>query len=65
MGNLNEPNKQADHLNLIKGLAAETHHSVEEVDRAYAAAYETLNSEARVKDFLVLLTCKKVRDQLH
>lgn len=65
MSDVSELKRKADYVNLIKALAAETHHSVEEVDRVYAEAYESLNSDARVKDFLDLLTYKKVRDQLH
>jgi len=53
-----------EHLNAIKVLADEIHRPVEEVNKIYSETFESLNSEARIKDYLIVLTCKKVRDEL-
>ena len=52
------------HLDTIKALADETHRPVEEVDKIYSETFEKLNSGARIKDYLIVLTCKEVRDEL-
>jgi len=53
-----------EHLSAIKMLADEVHHPVEEVKEIYTQTFENLDAEARIKDFLIVLTCKKVRDEL-
>jgi len=53
-----------EHLNAIKALADEIHRPVEEVNKIYSETFESLNSRARIKDYLIVLTCKKVRDEL-
>lgn len=55
---------EPDHHNAIKMLADEVHRPVEEVKEIYTQTFEKLNSEARIKDYLIVLTCKKVRDEL-
>ncbi len=55
---------EPEHLSAIKALADEIHHPIEEVNEIYASTFESLNSDARIKDYLVVLTCKKVRDEL-
>jgi len=64
MNDFNDIKLRAEHLNLIKSLADETHHSIEEVDKVYSATFEELNAEARIKNYLALLTSKKVREEL-
>lgn len=55
---------EPEHLRAIKMLADEVHHPVEEVKEIYTQTFENLDAEARIKDFLIVLTCKKVRDEL-
>ena len=52
------------HLSAIQALANETHRPVDEVNRIYAETFERLNSNAQIKDFLILLTSKTVREAL-
>ena len=52
------------HLSAIQALADETHRPVADVNRIYAETFERLSSDARIKDFLILLTSKTVRDTL-
>lgn len=56
-----EPN----HLQSIKALAEEVDFPVEEVSQIYASTLESLKASARVQDYLIVLTSKKVRDKLH
>ena len=51
-------------LDEIRALADETHRSMDDVNKLYVETFERLSSDARIKDFLVLLTSKKVRDEL-
>lgn len=53
-----------EHLHAIQALADETHQPLEAVRQAYSAAFERLDSDARIKDYLIVLTCKKVRDDM-
>jgi hypothetical protein len=53
-----------EHLSAIQALANETHRSVDDVNKIYAETFERLNSDARIKDYLILLTSKTVRDEL-
>ena len=64
MATSNHIELEPEHLSAIKALADEIHHPVEEVNRIYTSTFESLNSDARIKDYLVVLTCKKVRDEL-
>ncbi len=64
MHNLDPVKLRSKHLNAINTLAAETHRPVEEVDKIYTDIFESLNANSRVKDYLVVLTCKKVREEL-
>lgn len=56
---------EPEHLSAIQALADETHRPMDDVNRIYVETFERLNSDARIKDFLVLLTSKTVRDELH
>jgi len=51
-------------LDEIRALADETHRPMDDVNKLYVETFERLSSDARIKDFLVLLTSKKVRDEL-
>lgn len=53
-----------EHPNAIKALADEVHRPVEEVNKIYSETFEKLSSDARIKDYLIVLTCKTVRDEL-
>lgn len=65
MDDYSDPKLRREYSNLIKFLADETHHSFEEVDRLYSATFDELNAEARIKNYLALLTSKKVKEELH
>lgn len=52
------------HLNTIHALAKEIGCPVEEVNNIYTSALENLKSKARIQDYLIVLTGKKVRDGL-
>lgn len=55
---------EPEHLSVIQALADETRRPLDDVNRIYAETFERLNSDARIKDYLVLLTAKSVRDAL-
>lgn len=55
---------EPEHLTVIQALANETHRPVDDVNRIYAESFNRLNSEARIKNYLILLTSKTVRDAL-
>jgi len=55
---------EPEHLSVIKALADETHRSMNDVNKLYVETFEKLSSDARIKDYLVLLTRKRVRDEL-
>jgi hypothetical protein len=61
---LNINKLEPDHLSAIRALAEATHHPVDEVNELYSQTFESLNSDARIKDYLIILTAKKVRDEL-
>ena len=49
---------------VIDQLAQETSHSVETVRRIYVVEISRLRSDARIQDYVIVLTRKKVRDTL-
>jgi hypothetical protein len=53
-----------EHLYVIETLAEETNRPLEEVTQLYAETLVLLGSDARVKDYLIVLTSRKVRDLL-
>jgi hypothetical protein len=53
-----------EHLYVIETLAEETNRPLEEVKQLYAETLLLLGSDARVQDYLIVLTSKKVRDIL-
>ena len=53
-----------EHLIAVKELADETHRPLEEVKRLYAKNLERLSTDARITDYLLVLTCKNVREEL-
>jgi len=55
---------ESELLDEIRALADETHRPMDDVNKLYVETFERLSSDARIKDFLVLLTSKKVRDEL-
>ncbi len=64
MATSNHIKLETEHRNEIKALADEIYRPVDEVNKIYSETFESLNSDARIKDYLILLTCKKVRDEL-
>jgi len=64
MATSNHIKLEPEHLSAIKALADEIHRPVEEVNNIYTSTFESLNTDAHIKDYLVVLTCKKVRDEL-
>ena len=64
MGTSNHIKLEPEHLNEIKALADEIHRPVEEVNKIYTETFESLSIDAHIKDYLIVLTCKKVRDEL-
>ena len=59
-----EPELLPELLDEIRVLADEAHRSMDDVNKLYVETFEQLSSDARIKDYLVLLTSKKVRDEL-
>ena len=64
MATSNHIELEPEHLSVIQALADETHRPVDDINRIYAETFERLNSNARIKDYLILLTSKTVRDVL-
>jgi len=52
------------HFKAMEGLSIETRYPLDNVKRIYEDEFLRLKSHARIKDYLVLLTSRKVRDQL-
>jgi hypothetical protein len=64
MATLNDTKLEPEHLNAIEALAEEIDCPVEEVNNIYASALGSLRSSARIQDYLIVLTSKKVRGVL-
>lgn len=64
MGSANHVERGQETISVIQALADETHRPLEDVDRIFSETFEKLDSDARIKDFLILLTAKTVRDEL-
>jgi hypothetical protein len=56
--------RKQDRQSVIQALADETHRPLDDVNRIFTETYERLDSDARIKDFLIVLTSKTVRDEL-
>lgn len=61
MATLNHTQLEPEDLDVIEGLANETSCPMEEVEKIYAEIHEDLSSRARIRDYLTVLTSKKVR----
>jgi hypothetical protein len=57
-------NLEPEHRQVIEALAKEIDCPVEAVNEIYSSALGGLRSSARIKDYLVVLASKKVRDTL-
>jgi Protein of unknown function (DUF3562) len=55
---------QPDDFAAIEGLAKATNADTEEVEEAYAETLSRLSTDARIRDFLTVLTIKNVREML-
>jgi hypothetical protein len=55
---------EPEDLSAIDQLAKETRHPAEKVKQIYAGVVSRLRSGARIRDYLILLTSKKVRSIL-
>ncbi len=64
MATSNHTQLPPEHLAIIEGIARETSCPMEDVENVYAETLGRLSSGARIRDFLTVLTCKKVRDVL-
>lgn len=64
MATSNYTKLEPEHLEAIEALAEEIDRPVEEVNNIYASALGSLRSSARIQDYLIVLTRKKVRDML-
>lgn len=64
MATLNHIQLEPKHFYIIEGLAKETSLPMEEVEKIYAEVFGELSSGARIPDYLIALTIKKVRDVL-
>jgi Protein of unknown function (DUF3562) len=64
MTSANRIQLKPEHLDVIETLAEETSRPLEEVRKIYAETLVVLSSEARIQDYLVVLTSKKVLDRL-
>lgn len=64
MNAANHPEREPETVSVIQSLADETHRPFENVDRIFTETFEKLDSNARIKDYLVLLASKTVRDEL-
>ena len=52
----------ATHLDAIEKLASDEKVPVERVKRLYIKALVSLSSDAKIENYVMLLTCKKVRE---
>jgi hypothetical protein len=62
MPSRNEIDDVPHHLHTIAILALEVNRSVEVVSEIFLTELARLKEGARIDDFLVVLTCRKVRD---
>jgi hypothetical protein len=65
MDDADESRLEAEHIHAIQALANEHNCPVEEINNIYASVLISLGSSARIKDYLIVLASKKVRDVLH
>ena len=64
MATQNYTKLESVHLKAIEALAKEIDCPVDEVNNIYASALGSLRSNARIRDYLIVLASKKVRDAL-
>ncbi len=64
MGSSNRNERKQERQSVIQALADETHRPLDDVNRIFTETYARLDSDARIKDFLILITSKTVRDEL-
>jgi len=64
MATQNYTKLEPEHLEVIEALAKEIDCPVDEVNNIYASALGSLRSSARIRDYLIVLASKKVRDTL-
>lgn len=64
MHDLSAGNEDAINQYAISSLAQEMHYPVPVVRRVYEAEFRRLKAEARVTDYLVLLSARRTRDVL-
>ena len=64
MGSTSQFERGQETRGVIQALADETKRPFDDVDRIFTETFEKLDSDARIKDYLILLTSKTVRDEL-
>jgi len=58
------PDQEALHLKAIKSLAIETGHELALVRQVYEVELARLQAGAHVRDFVLLLSCRRARETL-
>jgi hypothetical protein len=58
------PDQEALHLKAIKSLAIETGHELALVRQVYEVELARLQDGAHVRDFVLLLSCRRARETL-
>jgi Protein of unknown function (DUF3562) len=58
------PDQEALHLKAMKSLAIETGHELAVVRRVYEVELARLQAGAHVRDFVLLLSCRRARETL-
>ena len=59
-----DPDEEVRHLDAIGSIAEATNHAFAEVKQIYDGEFARLKTEARIRDYLVILTCRRVRNVL-
>ena len=57
--------EQASHVKAMYSLAEELHAPFERVKQAYELEFDRLQSGAKLRDYLPVLTARRVRQALH
>ena len=60
----NSPDQEALHLKAMKSLAIETGHELALVRQVYEVELARLQAGAHVRDFVLLLSCRRARESL-
>jgi branched-subunit amino acid aminotransferase/4-amino-4-deoxychorismate lyase len=53
------------HTSAMQTLAKELHMPAAEISQTYEKTLKELKEQAKIKDFLVIFTCRRVKELLH